>query len=84
MTKAVEEYLHKLRVHKPTSKDKVKGLIETSPAALHILMIKGSSRFILQCGTQSRPFVPLLAEEGAKLNVGGEGNRGGLLVEDPC
>ena len=28
-------------------------------------------------------FVPLLVEEGAKLNVGGEGSRGGLLVEDP-
>jgi len=27
--------------------------------------------------------VPLLAEEGVKLEVGGEGKRGGLLVEDP-
>jgi len=28
------------------------------------------------------PFIALLAEEGAKLNVGGEGQRGGLRVED--
>jgi len=34
-------------------------------------------------GQGSVTFVPLLAEEGSKLNVGGEGNRGGLLVEDP-
>jgi len=33
-------------------------------------------------GRKSISFVPLLAEEGLKLNIGGEGQRGGLLVED--
>jgi len=28
------------------------------------------------------PFIPLLAEQEQKLNIGGEGQRGGLLVED--
>ena len=29
------------------------------------------------------PCVPVLANEGDRLNVGGEGQRGGLLLEDP-
>ena len=33
-------------------------------------------------GRNAMPFIPLLAEEGETLNVGGEGQRGGLLVED--
>ena len=31
---------------------------------------------------RSDPFIPLLAEEGDKLNIGGEGQRGGLLLAE--
>jgi len=33
-------------------------------------------------GRNCIPFIPLLAEEGRKLNVGGEGKRGGLILKD--
>jgi len=47
--------------------------------ALHRLRDKKGARR----STRSLPFLLLLAEEGVKLEVGGEGERGGLLVEDP-
>jgi len=84
LTKAVGEYLHNLRVHK-LSKDKLKELIEAFPAALSHTNDKGQLPIhSAMWNTHSMQFVALLAEEGVKLNVGGEGNRGGLLVEDPC
>jgi len=44
-----------------------------------ILTIQSAALFHEERNTFS--FIPLLAEEGDKLNVGGEGQRGGLLAE---
>ena len=44
-----------------------------------ILPIQAAALFHEERNTFS--FIPLLAEEGDKLNVGGEGQRGGLLAE---
>jgi len=77
------EFLHKLDVKNP-SEDEVKAVINAFPESLsHInsdgqLPILSAVRY-----KKSTPFVPLFAEEGVKLKVGGEGKRGGLLVVDP-
>lgn len=65
------------------SEDEVRALVQCIPRSLSLenpcaeLPIQ-SAIF----GIQSISFIPLLAEEGLKHNVGGEGMRGGLLCED--
>jgi len=59
-------------------------LIQAFPAALSHTNDQGQLPIHSAAwNNHSMPFVTLLVEEGVKLNVGGEGNRGGLLVEDP-
>jgi len=59
-------------------------VINAFPSALSLLDDAGRLLIhVAACFNRPVSFVPLLAEEGVKLNVGGEGKRGGLLVEDP-
>ena len=75
---------HHLDAKKHTEED-VKTVIDAFPSALSYneggyLPIE---RAVLNLDVRNLiPFVPLFAEEGAKLNVGGEGQRGGLLLEE--
>jgi len=78
------DFLHKLDVNKH-SEDEVRATIHTFPSALSLINDQ-HNRLPIQSAMwnpESTPFVPLLAEEGVQLNVGGEGQRGGLLVVDP-
>ena len=76
------EFLHNLDADNHTE-DEVKTIIKAFPSALsHLdyydfLPIHSAAHSI-----ESIPFVTLLAEEGVKLEVGGKGKRGGLLVEE--
>jgi len=85
MTNDAAEFLHKKLHADKHTEDEVKTVIETFPSALSHM--DNGGRLPIQsavCFTRSLPFVPLLAKEGATLKVGGEGKRGGLLVEDPA
>jgi len=64
------------------SEDEVRAMIDAFPPALsnrghedmlHIQVAVGYDLYVV--------FLPLLAEEGVKINVGGEGQRGGLLLD---
>jgi len=85
MTTAAGEYLHSLHTRREEdSEDEAKAVVKKFPSALSHLNEKG--RLPIQTAvfySKSVPFLPLLVEEGIKLNVGGEGMRGGLLVDDP-
>jgi len=66
------------------SDDDVRAVIDAFPDALSALM--GGVLPIQKAATSLKafPFIPLFAaEEGDRLNVGGEGMRGGLLVKLP-
>ena len=80
---AAGRYLHHLDVNKH-SEDEVRAAIDAFPDALsHPYFDDGDMPIRSAALTPaSIPFVPLLAEKGVSLNVGGEGQRGGLLVED--
>ena len=83
MSTAAGEYLHDLDVRED-SVDEVKAVVKKFPSALSHLNAKG--RLPIQSAIwniESFVFVPLLAEVGDTLNVGGRGMRGGLLVGDP-
>jgi len=83
MATAAGEYLHDLD-EEEDSEDAVKAAVKSFPAALSHLNEIG--RLPIQSAVwhpKSVPCVALLAEVGDKLNVGGEGMRGGLLVGDP-
>ena len=96
LTTDAGEILHTLDVDKH-SEDEVKTLITQFPSALshlhgyrlgderiELLPIQGAmSLSRLNGGRSSIPFIPLLAEERDKYDIGGEGQRGGLLAEDP-
>ena len=86
MTNDAAEFLHKKLHVKKHTEDQVRTVIKAFPAALSRLDDDEGLLLPIQsaaCFSLSFPFVPLLAEEGGKLKVGGEGKRGGLLVEDP-
>ncbi len=75
--------------HKKYTEDDVRILIQSVPDALFIKNYDGM--YPIQSITwdysedgfnaEAIPFLPLLAEEGAKLNVGGDGTRGGILIK---
>jgi len=77
--------LHRLHETKPTI-DAVKELIQGFPDALSLKNKR--NRLPIQSAVWSSDattlkYVPILAKEGIKHEVGGRGMRGGLLVEDP-
>ena len=82
MLKKVEKkgnlVLHNLDINK-CSEDELEPMITTVPG---MLLKKSDSTLCDNCQF-SIPFIPFLAEQGVKFNVGGEGNRGGLLLKDP-
>jgi len=66
------------------SEDDVRAVIDAFPYALSGII--GGGYLMIQsaiAAPESLPFVALLAEVGDRLNVGGEGMRGGLLVKVP-
>ena len=76
--------LHNLDINN-CSEDELEPMITTVPG---ILLKKRYDRLPIHstlCDNCqfSIPFIPFLAEQGVKFNVGGEGNRGGMLLEDP-
>lgn len=87
LTPAIAKFLREdLDVEKYSEQD-VKTLIQCAPSALSEMNEDGMVP--IQCitwdysdlgfNTSAIPFIPLLAEEGRKHNVGGAGMRGGLL-----
>ena len=78
-------FLQKLDVMKKHDQNTLKKMISASPSSLsHVnefgqLPIQKALRDPHTVG-----YVPLLAKEGVKYNVGGEGKRGGLLLGDPA
>jgi hypothetical protein len=82
MLKKVEKkgnlVLHNLDINK-CSEDELEPMITTVPG---MLLKKSDSTLCDNCQF-SIPFIPFLAEQGENFNVGGEGNRGGMLLEDP-
>jgi hypothetical protein len=82
LSKTTGEYLHNLHVKKP-SKKTLKKMIDAVPLSLSHK--DGKGRLPVQKALRrihSIPYIPLLATEGVRHNVGGAGKRGGLLVED--
>jgi hypothetical protein len=76
-------YLHNLDVKKP-SKKTLKKMIDAVPLSISYKNRKGQlpiQNAVWLDG--SIPYIPLLATEGVRHNVGGAGKRGGLLVIDP-
>ena len=76
-------YLHNLDVKKP-SKKTLKKMIDAVPLSISYKNRKGQlpiQNAVWLDG--SIPYIPLLATEGVRHNVGGAGKRGGLLVVDP-
>ena len=83
LSKTTGEYLHNLHVKKPSEKT-LKKMIDAVPLSLSHK--DGKGRLPVQKALRrihSIPYIPLLATEGVRHNVGGAGKRGGLLVEDP-
>ena len=86
--------LHRVQVTKP-SIDTVKELIRSFPNALSVVKefpdaYKFYHRPMIRLPIHSAvrnidtiKYLPILAKKGIKLEVGGKGMRGGLLVEDP-
>ena len=63
--------------------DQVKAVVTATPASLAYCDDDGYLPIqVASLKRNSIPFVPYLAQEGVKHQVGGEGMRGGLLVED--
>ena len=86
LTDDAGNFLHHFLDADEHTEDEVKTLINAFPSALsqnhedaddEMLPIQAAAR-----RRNSISFIPLFAEEGMKLNVGGEGQRGGLLAED--
>ncbi len=65
------------------SEDDIRTLVQCVPKALSYVDEHGSFLIHNAIYSGSVSFVPMLAEEGMKHNVGGEGMRGGLLKESP-
>jgi hypothetical protein len=84
LTQATGKALHRLKTSKP-SEDTVKQMVEGIPSSLSY-KCAASQRFPVQSAvwyTNSIKYLPILAKEGIKHNVGGIDKRGGLLVTDP-
>jgi hypothetical protein len=78
------EYLHDLDSKQP-DKDTLQKMISAVPLALS--HTKGEGQLPIHSAVwnvRSVGYVPLLAKEGITHQVGGDDNRGGLLVDDPC
>jgi len=83
-TQATGKALHRLGTSEP-SEDTVKKMVEGIPSSLSY-KDDASQLFPIQFATwdtRSIKYVPILAKEGIKNNVGGRDKRGGLLVADP-
>jgi hypothetical protein len=90
---AVTKFLSKLNAE-INNEQEIKSLINSNPDVLSEVNEHGClpiqvaaynyQRATDSWNTSAVPFIPILAEEGAKLNVGGEGMRGGLLHENRC
>jgi hypothetical protein len=83
LSKTTGEYLHKIEERKP-SKQALKKMIDAVPSSLSYKNEKG--HLPIQTAVwyvSSIAYIPFLAIEGVRHNVGGAGKRGGLLVEDP-
>jgi len=84
-TQATGKALHRLKESKP-SENTVKQMVEGIPSSLSY-KCAASQLFPVQSTiwghTDSIKYIPILAKEGIKHNVGGIDKRGGLLVADP-
>jgi len=83
-TKATGNALHRLKKSKP-SEDTVKFMVEGIPSSLSY-KCAANQRFPVQsalCSSRSIKYLPILAKEGIKHDVGGRDKRGGLLVAAP-
>ncbi len=85
LSKTTGEYLHKIEERKP-SKQALKKMIDAVPSSLSYKNEKGQlpiQQAVWKYYTVA--YIPLLAIEGVRNNVGGGDKRGGLLslVEDP-
>ena len=83
-TQATGKALHRLKTSKP-SEGTVKQMVEGIPSSLSYKDDEDEI-FPVQSAiydTDSIKYLPILAKEGIKQNVGGIGKRGGLLVADP-
>ena len=81
----VGTFLHDIRLHEPED-NLLRTLIRACPLSLSYVDEEGKLPIHAAAWTLSGcRYVGLLAEEGLKYDVGGKGNRGGLLknVEDP-
>jgi hypothetical protein len=84
LSKTTGKYLHNLNNNKKPSKQALQKMIDAVPSSLCYKNEKGQlpvQRAVW--GQSSIPYIPLLAIEGVRHNVGGADKRGGLLVEDP-
>jgi len=84
LTQATGKALHRLKTSKP-SEDTVKQMVEGIPSSLSY-KDDASQLFPVQSAlwyTRSIKYLPILAKEGIKRNVGGRVKRGGLLAVDP-
>ena len=80
ISKHTGAFLHDLDEEKP-DQDTLKKMISASPSSLCYKDFVGDLPIhTASYNTESLPYVPLLAMEGMKHNVGGEVGRGGLLV----
>jgi hypothetical protein len=76
------EYLHNLHEHQP-DEDTLQKIIDNVPSSLSYEDEDGEIPIYLAVQyTESFQYVPLLAKEGVKHNVGGDDARGGLLLGD--
>ncbi|GFH61919.1 hypothetical protein CTEN210_18395 [Chaetoceros tenuissimus] len=81
--KAFSGSMHRLLEHKPSIKV-VEKVVKKFPATLSFRDDRG--RIPIQCAAitpNGYEYVPVLAKEGVKHDVGGEDVRGGLLMVDP-
>jgi hypothetical protein len=84
-THATYKALHRLKTSKPSC-DTVKQMVEGIPSSLSYNKDDASKMLPVQSAmwnTHSIKYLPILAKEGIKHNVGGTDKRGGLLLADP-
>ena len=80
LSKTTGEYLHNLHTKKPSG-ETLEMMIDAVPSSLS--HENGKGQLPVQkavWSADSIPYIPLLAFEGVRHNVGGTGKRGGLLV----
>jgi len=73
----IGQFINNLHVHKP-DEDLLKNLIHEFPKSLQYKILPIHS---VVWNLDSVGYIPLLAEQGIKCNFGGNGKRGGLLLE---